>query len=169
MPARHQSIRDNKQPRIGDEVRFVVEVDRRSGREAAVRIDLLPAGTLPKPPPPPEATLQGVVERAGREGGRIVQGAPEHAVGALAAEAAAAADGVRPPTPRGTVYQYGASEAPRDGPPLQEGDLVEFSVVLGDRGGGGGEDERGKGKGKGGARRNALKVKLPSPRTSPIV
>ena len=158
-----RDVRDNKQPRVGDEVRYVVELDRRSGREAAMRVDILPPGTLPKPPPPPEMVLQGVVKRAGRDG-QIEQGAPVAAEGGSGSGAAASDGEQRPPTPRGTVYHYSASEAPNDGPPLQEGDLVEFSVVLGDRGGGGGEDDRGGGKGKGGkggrSGRQALKLKL---------
>ena len=169
-----REVRDGKQPHVGDEVRYIVDVDRRSGREQAVRVDVLPPGTLPKPTPPPEVVLVGVVERAGREGGRIVQGAPLPAEGGGVVSLAAAArlssvginsaDGAtseQPPTPRGTVYTYGASDAPRDGPPLQEGDLVEFRALVGAAAerAAAAADERGGVKG-GKPARKALGVKL---------
>ena len=66
MKAQHffsmSSILGRENPRIGDEVRYFVEVDRRSGKDAAVRVEILPPGTLPPPPKPPEVDLQGVIE-----------------------------------------------------------------------------------------------------------
>ena len=76
----------DKVPKLGDEVRYAVENDRRSGRDAAVRIEILSAGTLPKPV---EVRLVGVVERTGHSG-RIVH-RPQDAE--AAAEAAAAEGG----------------------------------------------------------------------------
>jgi cold shock CspA family protein len=55
----------DKVPRMGDEVRYAVESAR--GREAAVRIEILPPGTLPPPPKPVEVRLQGVIESMSRE------------------------------------------------------------------------------------------------------
>ena len=112
------SLRDAAQPRLGDEVRYVLEVDRRSGREAAARMSILPPGTLP---PRAEVQLQGVIERAGREGGKIVLGTT------LSPDAG---DGEAQGHQR-TVYHYEPREAPRSGPPLTDGDLVEFTITEG--------------------------------------
>ena len=62
-------------PQLRDEVRFDVEIDRRSGREAASRVFLLAPGTLPKPPPPVEMQARCVVERELRNASRGPDGA----------------------------------------------------------------------------------------------
>ena len=106
----------DKVPRLGDEVRYAVEPDRRSGREAATRIEILAPGTLPPPPRPPEVELQGVIESVGRNGGRVVSRPAD--------DEAASADTTPPIT-----YTFAPNELPRDGPPIAEGDIVSFTTL----------------------------------------
>ena len=97
MKAQHffsmSSILGRENPRIGDEVRYFVEVDRRSGKDAAVRVEILPPGTLPPPPKPPEVDLQGVIESISRNAGRLVAVGEEYEIGM--------------PTEGGTAYHLG--------------------------------------------------------------
>ena len=119
MKAQHffsmSSILGRENPRIGDEVRYFVEVDRRSGKDAAVRVEILPPGTLPPPPKPPEVDLQGVIESISRNAGRLVAVGEDYEIGM--------------PTEGGTAYHFGPNDLPKDGPPLDNGDLVSFTAL----------------------------------------
>lgn len=53
-------------PSVGDEVSYTVVADRRSGRDAAMRVTPLPKGTLPPPPRP--VIVRAVVQRELRGG-----------------------------------------------------------------------------------------------------
>ena len=100
-------------PRVGDEVSFEVQADRRTGKEAAVRVETLPQGTLPKP-----ARHKGVIDRAARDarggkgggGGLISYGGDESL----------------PPSTVGYELRD-VERGARDGA-LEKGDLVEFTL-----------------------------------------
>ena len=55
-------------PRVGDEVSYSIQPDRRTGRDAATRVTPLPPGTLPTPPPPVSIAARAVVQRELRGG-----------------------------------------------------------------------------------------------------
>ena len=129
------SVERREQLSVGDEVRFMLEADRRTGKMAAQRIFRLPRGSLKRPVPPPEVRYKGTVEREARGGarGRLSYTASENA----------------PPE----TYHFEQRDIDAKSERVEPGDLVEFSLVPdrgGSRSGGGGAGAGGAGGGDGG-------------------
>ena len=129
------SVERREQLSVGDEVRFMLEADRRTGKMAAQRIFRLPRGSLKRPVPPPEVRYKGTVEREARGGarGRLSYTASENA----------------PPE----TYHFEQRDIDAKSERVEPGDLVEFSLVPdrgGSRSGGGGGGAGGAGGGDGG-------------------
>eukprot|EP00965_Chrysotila_dentata_P141882 4690082-Pleurochrysis_carterae.AAC.2 len=70
------SLASRDPPRRGDEVSFESDIDQRTGRQAARKVDVVPQGTIPRPPPPQEVEAKAAIEREPR--GRNAEGAHAH-------------------------------------------------------------------------------------------